>query len=735
MKQKILFISVALLLLLTFGAIALYATSGDKGQTIRLTQGNPNVANNTVQMSIKSVPPSGRPVPAAGVSTAENLVRPQTYPETNRIQQVNGTQPGLAFSESENSIPSPSASTNPLRSRTDSELFRLPSPPGYSDTPPLDDLPAPTQFPAFSLPSGLEQGAGSPAPMMSAPSDMAVSPVLSGQEMDYDPEMQIQMSPENSLAGNHPMPPPVGGVEPLPSGNIQIPQNQDMPDMKREDVARLPNHSYQDSVNNTTQRFEQSGIVNNVTMGRMGTALPGPRNIDGTQSPALILEKIMPQEISINEPMTVKILVRNNGGATANHVTLLDRVPQGARLESTNPQALVTEQGELVWNLDSLAPNTEKTCEMVLVPIDEGELGSVATVTFSVDAGARTVVTKPALTMEVKTEESYMLGESVVFEIALSNPGTGVAENIILEEYVPEGLFHPKGQKLSSPIGSLKPGEVKYLKMSMQAKAPGDMVNRLVALADGGLNVEVLTPIRLLAPRLDLEIDGPKMRYLERKAIYQLHVGNSGSATAKDIKLMAKLPEGVDFISTDSNGVYEPGKHVVHWALEEIPAGQSGNIELVIIPRKLGNCQIVFSGKGAADLRAETHHDMAVQGIAALCFELTDLADPVEIGQNAMYEIRIANQGTKSSQNVKVSVQLSAGMELVDVKAPVSHSNMNGNIEFVSLTELAPKEEKIYSIKAKCLQMGDHRVKVQVISDDLKQPVTKEESTKVYGDE
>jgi hypothetical protein len=48
---------------------------------------------------------------------------------------------------------------------------------------------------------------------------------------------------------------------------------------------------------------------------------------------------------------------------------------------------------------------------------------------------------------------------------------------------------------------------------------------------------------------------------------------------------------------------------------------------------------------------------------------------------------------------------------------------------------LPPKDEKIYRIRAKGIRPGDLRVSFQLTTDDMKTPVTKEESTRVYADE
>ncbi|MCL2349014.1 MAG: hypothetical protein FWC50_12245 [Planctomycetaceae bacterium] len=468
-----------------------------------------------------------------------------------------------------------------------------------------------------------------------------------------------------------------------------------------------------------------------------GTGLPGPKEIAGVQTPQLVIEKIMPPEVQINEPVSIKIVVRNTGSSKAKNVLLTDRVPRGAKLFETGTNTTRKDAGgNMVWELGDIGINEEKTAEMLIIPLTEGEIGSVATATFTVEATASTRVTKPALTLEVKTiDKELLVGSDVVLEIILSNPGTGTAKNIILEENVPDGLSHPKGKELRSPIGDLAPKESKHLKLTLKCERPGETTNYLVAKADNGLLVESKMPVAVLSPGLKLAIDGPKVRYLERKATYTLSVANPGSATTRDVTLAAKLPKGLDFVSTDSNGVYDPNTHTVHWALDELPSQQSGNIELVMLPREIGELSIEFSGKATNGLTSSTSHEVSVDGIAALGFEIANKVDPVELGHDAIYEIRVYNSGSKTSGNIVMSVQLPEGMRYVSADGPTPNRVSGGSITFDRLSQLAPKEEKTYQVKARCLVTGDQRIKVQMQSDELQVPVTKEESTKVYGDE
>jgi uncharacterized repeat protein (TIGR01451 family) len=464
-----------------------------------------------------------------------------------------------------------------------------------------------------------------------------------------------------------------------------------------------------------------------------GTGIPGPSILEGLQTPHVTLEKTFPPEIKINEPATIKIVLRNTGRSTTKNIIVKDRVPQGTRLLSTAPEATQTDTGELFWSLGNLDANEQMSLEMRILPVREGEIGSVAVVNYSAEVSARISVTRPMLKVDVKAPAEIQLGQIANIEITISNPGSATATGIVLEEYVPDGLFHKDGKVLvNRNVDALKPKEAKKLTLPLTCTGPGNLVNRLVVKANGNLAVEEKTTIRALAPILKLGIDGAVQQFLERKSVYRLIVANQGSAAAHNVDLIATLPAAVKFVSTNQSGVYEPQTHSVHWALEELPAQEAGEIELVLLPSQTGDHSIRFKGIGQSNLKAEETKSMVIDGLPAISFEVIGESNLVEVGKETVYEVRVTNKGTKAAGNVKVRANLSDGITYARADGPVRHQTSGNIIAFDSLTQLEAKGEKIYKIAAKCLADGDHRISVQVVSDDLSSPITKEESTRVY---
>src|SRR5690606_34669232 len=111
------------------------------------------------------------------------------------------------------------------------------------------------------------------------------------------------------------------------------------------------------------------------------------------------------------------------------------------------------------------------------------------------------------------------------------------------------------------------------------AEKAGHVVNVLSARADGNLQVEQRAEFEVIAPAISVAVEGPTRRYLERPATYQVTVENPGTAPARDVELVTKLPKGLRFIKANNMGEYDAGTHAIYWSLAELPQGERGTVE------------------------------------------------------------------------------------------------------------------------------------------------------------
>jgi uncharacterized repeat protein (TIGR01451 family) len=310
-----------------------------------------------------------------------------------------------------------------------------------------------------------------------------------------------------------------------------------------------------------------------------------------------------------------------------------------------------------------------------------------------------------------------------------------MATGVVLAEHVPETMEHPAGAELEYEIGDLGPGESRDLDLTLSAVKAGAAANLLIARGDGQLQAEQKSPIFVVAPALAVALDGPKKRYLDRQATYTVSVSNPGTAAAEEIELVTYLPPGMEFVEANNSGVYDPQAHAVHWLLEELPPSKQGSVVVSALPVEAGDHTLRVVSTARGGLTAEAREAVSVEGVAALNFQVLDLVDPVEIGGETEYEIRVVNQGSKAATNVELTLLLPPEMKILSAEGPTRYDSNAQQVRFQALPRLAPKTETSYRLKVQGTAAGDLRIRAQLRSDDITTPITKEESTRVYADQ
>ena len=108
---------------------------------------------------------------------------------------------------------------------------------------------------------------------------------------------------------------------------------------------------------------------------------------------------------------------------------------------------------------------------------------------------------------------------------------------------------------------------------------------------------------------------------------------------------------------------------------------------------------------------------------------MVDDPDPIQVGENVTYTIKVTNQGFADIHNIGMTAQF--GDQIDPVSTP--QGTVSGKtVSFPVIPLLSPKQVATYTIIGKGLTAGDHRTKAVLTCDELKSSVTKEESTTVY---
>jgi uncharacterized membrane protein len=108
--------------------------------------------------------------------------------------------------------------------------------------------------------------------------------------------------------------------------------------------------------------------------------------------------------------------------------------------------------------------------------------------------------------------------------------------------------------------------------------------------------------------------------------------------------------------------------------------------------------------------------------------------DPIEIGSDTRYRLRVVNQGTKAATNIQIQVDFPDGLLPTAVNSSLRNAIRGQQVVFEPINSMSPRDEISIIIEARGQSAGDHRVVVNMRTDGRSSPVSKQETTNVYSD-
>jgi hypothetical protein len=194
------------------------------------------------------------------------------------------------------------------------------------------------------------------------------------------------------------------------------------------------------------------------------------------------------------------------------------------------------------------------------------------------------------------------------------------------------------------------------------------------------------------------------------------------------------VPIGFKVLAASDGGRHDSSTRTVSWFLGEVAPGQTREVKLEVQAVVAGEQKHHAAVAGARGLKAEVDKVTRVEGISALMVEMVDTEDPVEVGGDTAYEVRITNTGSKTETDIKLVAVVPDKEDFKDAQGPV-HARAEGKtIVFDPIEKLAPHADAILRINVKAREQGTVYFKILVTSTNLVQPVEKSESTRIYSD-
>src|SRR5205085_4724986 len=125
-----------------------------------------------------------------------------------------------------------------------------------------------------------------------------------------------------------------------------------------------------------------------------------------------------------------------------------------------------------------------------------------------------------------------------------------------------------------------------------------------VATAEPGLEAPGERTVEVIARSVEVAVTGPKMRYLDRHALYTLKISNPGSATANHVTVSDIVPAGFKVVGATDEAHHDFATRTVVWFLGDLGAGQSKEVTLDLLAINPGEYKNQVTVTAARGLRA-----------------------------------------------------------------------------------------------------------------------------------
>ena len=447
-----------------------------------------------------------------------------------------------------------------------------------------------------------------------------------------------------------------------------------------------------------------------------------------------------PKQILIGREATFEIRFDNQSNIAAHEVIAQVDIPSWADVVDTVASNGVIQQTEVTeqfntyhWQLQELAGRGSETLKLNLVPRASRTLKlGVHWSHAAVDSEAVVEVQEPKLRMQISGPDEVFFNSPQVYRLTLTNPGTGMAEEVYINLLPPAGGNESLSQH---QLGELQPGASKTVEVELPPREAGKLFVKATASALGGVTAEAEKGIFCRKPELEVDWRGSVQKYAGTVATYYLRVRNPGTAAADDVEVEVRLPGGAEFVSGSEGHIVDRAKPTLTWRVGSLLPGDDRYMELKCILNNAGTNRFsVTAATAEGDLTDTKSAEVNVIALADLKLDVTDPKGPIPVGQEAVYEIRVRNRGQNTAEEVDVVALFSEGINVQTVEG-VEYSVADGRVTFPTIEKLEAGQEIVLKIHARATQPGAHVFRVEVLCSDLEIKLAVEETTRFFADE
>lgn len=455
-------------------------------------------------------------------------------------------------------------------------------------------------------------------------------------------------------------------------------------------------------------------------------------------APQVALNLTAPPTAPVGGEIPYTITLTNTGKVEAAALTVSDTAPPELEfVRSDIPHSVVNQS--IFWTLGNLPPGQSRSIQAVFRALKSGEVINCAEVEVE-DGELRskdrkcvsTQVTQPGLQLNMTGPATAVVGQPIGYQITVANSGNGPAENVVLAAHTDPGLEHTsKANPIYLNLGTLAPSESKVLPLTLTARQMGQLTVTVNGKADGGLTAQTSWTVTVTEPKMSLKLTGPQSRPVEGQAEWNIRVQNIGAVPLSNVIVRQQLPPQLKVERTPPGAVVQNGEIV--WDVGVLPAGREQVLQLLTrVAETPGVVSTTATATSEFGLKLEDRANLSIYGVSGLEFEANDEDDPLLVGKQTVYQIKVKNTGSAAVKDIEVRGILPKEMRFIGGQGPGALPRQEGQkVIFGKVDAIEPQQELIYRITVEAAQHGDVIFRAEMNAGSQKEPIISDEATTI----
>ncbi|MCA8990976.1 MAG: DUF11 domain-containing protein [Planctomycetaceae bacterium] len=316
---------------------------------------------------------------------------------------------------------------------------------------------------------------------------------------------------------------------------------------------------------------------------------------------------------------------------------------------------------------------------------------------------------QPELKIEKIAPAEAVVGEPIIYSILVRNVGGSPAHKVVVEDRIPRGV-DPKSlgtspqamiseDKLFWELNTLNPGDERKIQLRVTPIESGD----IGSVATVRFAASVAASIRVTAPKLTIEMQGPQEIAVGEQIPYIFKVTNSGDGEGRKVFIRALLPPELQ----------HPGGNDIEYEIGNLPPGESRQVELTLTAAAAGQ----VSPQALVTIDGNVKDDEALN-LRIIESRLTlSRKGPQQrfVSRPAGYTNVITNQSSTALEQITVTEHVPAGVEWIS--QPGGDALWDPNSRTVSwiIPKLLPGEARQLVSQVVSSSVGDFEGAVTVV--------------------